>query len=182
LPKNEMLDTLKRALGLQERPVSFLRFQDSSGNFELYYPMGWRFDHDIMIEDARYTISFSSPDSCSTFTVAVDANLPEKFNFARYAKKELESPTSGIYTTAKRGKFHGMPAYERQYGYTSGGRRYAGGGVMFCTGNVVFSLSWGAPIARDGKRDAIFKHMMESFMVLEGFVMTPRKGSLRTSG
>jgi hypothetical protein len=147
------------------RQPEFAEFADPMGNFRFCYPKGWRFDRDVAVEDARYTISFASRDSRSTFTVAVDANLPPGFRFGDYAKRELESPSSGIYTKASRSRFHGMPAYTREFSYHSGGSRYFGGGVMFHAGQVVFSLSWNAPEADKTAMERLFGHMKERFAV-----------------
>ncbi len=169
---DELISSLKDLLGIKKKQVYFLGFMDSSGNFELVYPRGWDFDHDIAVEDARYTISFCSHDSQSTFTVAVDANLPQGFKFNEYAKRELEGPSSGIYTKARKSEFNGLPAYTREFTYKSGGKAYFGGGVMFYTGNVVFSISYNAPESRRKDMEAIFSHMKEKFIVRQGFVMT----------
>ena len=166
------MGSLKDLLGIKKKQVFFVRFLDSSGNFELLYPKGWDFDHDIAVEDGRYTISFCSRDSQCTFTVAVDANLPWDFRFKKYAKRELEGPSSGIHAEVETSEFKGMPAYARKFAYKSGGREYFGGGVMFCTGNVVFSISYNAPESRRKDMDAVFGHMKESFIVRQGFVMT----------
>jgi hypothetical protein len=152
----------------EEKPLGFLRFQDSQGNFEIYYPRGWDFDHDIAVEDSRYTISFNSKDRQSTFTIAVDANLPPGFRFPKYAKAELESPESGIYTAMRKARFHNMPAFSRDYVYASGGKRFHGGGVMFCAGDAVFSLTWSAPESDDEQMEKVFKHMREEFVVKRG--------------
>lgn len=169
---DELIGSVKDLLGIKKKQVYFLRFVDSSGNFELVYPKGWDFDHDIAIEDARYTISFCSRDSQSTFTVAVDANLPQGFKFKEYAKRELEGPSSGIYAKAQKSEFKGMPAYTRDFNYKSGRKAYFGGGVMFYTGNVVFSITYNAPESQRKEMNAVFIHMKERFMVRPGFVMT----------
>ena len=174
-PLGRIVDGISSMFVAKPKEVFFVKFIDSSGNFELLYPKGWVFDHDIAIVDARYTISFCSPDSQSTFTIAVDANLPSDFKFKEYAKRELEGPCSGIYTKAERGGFKGMPAYLRDFTYRSGGRAYFGGGVMFCSGDVVFSISYNAPESRRAEMEAIFCHMKERFQVRQGFVMTDRR-------
>ncbi len=144
MQKDSLLARL-RTFFFRDKPVRYVRFRDGMGNFELFYPQGWKFDEDIAVVDGKYTISFVSGNGLCQFTIAVDAQLPDAFIFAKYAKAELESPTSGIYTPMKKAVFHSMPAYERDYSYSSGGRSYFGGGVMFCTGDAVFSLSWSAP-------------------------------------
>mgnify|MGYP006267466361 CR=1 FL=1 len=101
-------------LGFGEKPLRFLRFRDGMGNFEILYPESWRYDSDIAVVDGKYTISFQSPDCLCQFTVSVDIQLPEKFRFDSYAKAELESPTSGIYTPVKKTSFRDMPAYTRE--------------------------------------------------------------------
>lgn len=172
---------LKRLRGAGPSPVRFVTFRDSSGNFELCYPSGWRFDHDIMVADARYMVPFSSQDSRCTFNVAVDGNLPMGFNFGRYAKAELESPSSGIFAAISRGRFKGMPAYRREYAFTSGAMEYFGGGVMFSTGDVVFSISWSAPAKKRTEMEPVFRHMLKNFTVLEGFAIRRGKGKFASA-
>jgi hypothetical protein len=166
-------------LGFGEKPARFLKFRDGMGNFELFYPKGWKYDEDIAVVDGKYTISFQSRDGLEQFTVSVDVQLPERFRFDRYAKAELESPTSGIYTPVKKTRFRDMPAYARGYSYTSDGRRYFGGGVMFFTGQAVFSVSWGAPESRKETLDAVFGHMLKTLSVREGPVMARRKRTVQ---
>jgi hypothetical protein len=171
LRSDELIGSLKSMLGIGRKQLYFVKFLDSSGNFELIYPKGWDFDHDIAVEDGRYTISFCSHDSQSTFTVAVDANLPKNFRFKEYAKRELEGPSAGIHAEVERSEFKDMPAYTREFSYRSGGRAYFGGGVMFYSGNVVFSISYNAPESRRTEMEAVFTHMKERFTVRQGFVM-----------
>ena len=48
---------------------------------------------------------------------------------AERIRAELESPESGIYTPVNKGKFHGREAFLREYAYSSGGKRFFGGGT-----------------------------------------------------
>ncbi|HSB47479.1 MAG TPA: hypothetical protein VLD37_05675 [Candidatus Bilamarchaeum sp.] len=169
----------------QKKFPSFQLFRDNLGNFEIFYPNGWKFDEDIAIEDGKYTISFQSGDGRSQFTVAVDAKLPDRFDFAKYAKDELESPTSGIYAPPKKTKFRKMNAYSREFAYLSGGRKYFGGGLMFLSGREVFSLNWTAPESDREFAGKIFSHMLESLVLKEGFSVQNRRlggGSVEYSG
>lgn len=173
--KNSILSRITSFLGLKKKSITFSHFRDSLGNFELFYPSGWKFDEDIAVIDGKYTISFDAKDGLSTFTISIDGSLPPKFNFASYAKTQLESPTSGIYTSIKRGKFKGMAAYTREYTYISSGRTYFGGGVMFFTGEIVGSISWSAPQNERETFEGIFRHMLDSLTVREGFLVKRRK-------
>ncbi|MFN7990712.1 MAG: hypothetical protein U0R44_00995 [Candidatus Micrarchaeia archaeon] len=150
---------------MEEKPVRFELFRDGLGNFEIFYPRGWRFDEDIAVMDGKYAITFESPDGLSEFTVSVDAQLAMPFDFGRYAKAELESPSSGIYTPVKKGSFNGMPAYIRDYEYASGGRKFFGGGVMFFNGSSVFSLSWSGPSKKSEKLMKVYEHMQKTLAV-----------------
>jgi hypothetical protein len=177
LPKNDLFHGIKTALGIREKPeppAALINFRDPLGNFTIAYPSGWKYDGDVAVLEGAYMISFSSPDGRCTFNIGVDAGLKRGFDFAKYAKAELESPTSGIYTPVKKGKFREMPSFTREYAYTSSGRPYFAGGVMFFTGRSVFSISWNAPEAEKKRFDALFNRMMESLIVLPG--MTFRSG------
>jgi hypothetical protein len=162
---------IKKLFGLGQKKTRFSRFIDSSGNFEMDYPDGWKYDPNIAIEDGKYTVSFASPDSQSTFTISVDGNLPAGFEFPKYARNELESPSAGIYAKAVRCRFHKMPAYGREYCYISGGRGYCGGGMMFHANQAVFSMLWNCPQYMKKETGRIFSHMMDSFVVKEVFRM-----------
>ncbi len=163
---------IRGLLGMKEE-TRFERFRDGLGNFEIFYPRGWKYDEDIAVVDGKYSISFGSPDGLSTFNVAVDVQLPEGFDFGKYAKAELESPESGIYTSVKKDTFRQLPSFTRDYAYSSGGRKFFGGGVMFCSGRMVFSLSWSGPESKRASLSAAFGHMLETIMVREGFVLPP---------
>jgi hypothetical protein len=175
LPRDDLLSGILGRLGFRKKAVVFSRFRDGLGNFELFYPQGWEYDEDIAVMDGKYTISFTSRDKLSQFTVSVDTMLPENFDFERYAREELESPTSGIYTPVVGSTFHGMPSFDREYSFTSGGRGYFGGGVMFFTGGAVFSLSWSAPQSRTDEMAGVFGHMKDTMAVRAGFI---REGKL----
>lgn len=174
---------LDRLLGIFRKPAErrpeFSLFRDGMGNFELFYPKGWKFDRDIAVVDGKYTISFQSPDGLSQFTVAADLSIRPGFSFPKYARAELESPSSGIYATPEKCRFRGMPAYSREYSYSSGGRRFFGGGMMFYTGQAVFSLSWGAPEAKKGELMPAFAHMLDTLAIREGPAIRRRKRAVR---
>ncbi|MFH1785173.1 MAG: hypothetical protein ABH842_01975 [Candidatus Micrarchaeota archaeon] len=148
----------------KKKPVEFVKFCDSFGNFEITYPKNWHFDKNIAVVDGQYTNSFYSNDS--NFTISVNAKIYEKFNFKKYAKQELESPSSGILTKPKKSKFLGMPSYNREYSYHSDGKEYFGGGIMFFTGRIVFSLNWNAP-KYDKEKKKIFDQMISSLKVVK---------------
>jgi len=161
-----LFDRLAASLGLKGAgPEGYSRFIDWQGNFEIVYPKSWRYDKDIAVVDGKYTICFLSPDGLCQFTVSVDALLKKGFRFAGYAKCELESPTSGIYTKMKGSVFKSMPAYRREYRYSSGSRRFFGGGVMFFTGEMVFSISWSAPENQKERLTGMFEHMLKALEV-----------------
>ncbi len=171
--KNDLSSSIRSFFAPRKnRLPDFVPFRDSLENFGITYPAGWRFDQDMAIVEGRYTISFQSPDGQCQFTVAVDAQLPWSFDFAKYAKDELESPSAGIYAEAKKGSFRGMEAYRREYSYRCG-REYFGGGIMFFNRDCVFSLSWSGPEARREELQPIFDRMLESIMIKETAVRAP---------
>lgn len=157
----------------REERIVFTVFRDPLCNFEIYHPKGWKYDKNIAVVDGKYTVSFASRDN--QFTIAVDASLPAGFDFNKYAKAELESPESGIHASIKKQRFRGMPAYRREYSYSSGGKDYFGGGLMFFTGKAVFSLSWSAPEADREKMEAVFGHMLDKLKLYEGFSIRKKK-------
>jgi len=163
----DVLSSLRGMFARKPKTVRFLRFKDSSGNFEILYPEGWNYDHDIAVLDAKYTNSFESPDCRCRFAIAFDGGLAPDFNFANYAKKELEGPSAGIIADAVKGKFRGMDCFRREYAYASGGGKYFGGGVMFYTGNAVYSVSWNAPESEKEVMKAVFDHMLDSLVIWE---------------
>jgi hypothetical protein len=168
LPRLNILDLLSSLFSREERVV-FSRFTDPLGNFEIFYPKKWRFDRDIAVVEGKYTVCFESKES--RFSVSVDASLPQDFDFERYAKEELEAPTSGIIASIKKRRFRSMPAYKREYAFSSGGKDYFGGGLMFFTGTTVFSLSWSALEKDREKQEAIFDHMLERLSLRRGFTL-----------
>ncbi len=169
---SELSSAIRRLFG-NTSEVRYERFRDNLGNFEIFYPRGWRYDEEMAVVDGKYSISFASPDGLSTFNVAVDVQLPEGFDFEDYARKELESPESGIYTKMKKDRFREMPSFTREYSYASGGRRFFGGGVMFFSGKIVFSLSWSGPEKRKPGLAETFAHMLRTIVVREGFALPP---------
>lgn len=169
LPRNKLVSFVKSLLGIGKKPVRFARFRDPLGDFDISYPKDWTYDRNIAVVGGRYTLSFESRHN--SFTVSVDTAIPKKFDFDSYAKAELESPSSGIYTPIKKSRFRKMPAYGREYAYTSEGRDYFGGGVMFFTGKAVFSISWSGLEKRREELQAVFDHMLKSLAIGEGFLI-----------
>ncbi|MCI0503829.1 hypothetical protein L0Y65_03900 [Candidatus Micrarchaeota archaeon] len=167
----DLISRVKSFLGLGAKAMRFRQFTDGMGNFSMLVPAGWKCDEDIAVVEGKYTISFQPPDGLSQFSVSIDAQVPPGLRFTKYAKSELESPSSGIYTPVRKSSFHKMPAFVREYCYTSGGRRYFGGGVMFFSGAIVYSLSWSAPQAKQGAQEGLFARMKDSFSPSRGFVM-----------
>lgn len=159
-----------RILGLfRAKKIRFKRFRDPLGNFEIFYPEGWKFDRDIAVVNGKYTVAFERGDR--HFTIAVDTSLPPDFEFGEYAKSELEGPSSGIIADLKRERFQGMPSFSREYRFDSGGKAFFGGGTMFFTGRAVFSVSWSAPEKDEGPSGRIFRHMLKSLAVREGLTI-----------
>ena len=150
---------------------AYRRFSDPLGNFELFYPESWKFDRDVAVVEGKYSICFEGRQA--HFTVAVDAALPEGFDFPAHAKKELESPSSGIIAQIEKGRFLGMPSYSRQFRYESGGKTYLGGGEMFFNGSAVFSLSWSAPEKNEAAQE-ILRHILQSLVVRQGMRFAER--------
>lgn len=170
---------LKSLLGTRERDPEYVSFRDYLGNFSLQYPRGWKYDKDIAVVEGRYTNSFCSGNGLSQFTISVDALVHEKFNFPKYAKDELSSPSSGIYTPLRKSGFRGLPAYSREYGYCCGSREFFGGGVMFYTGELVFSISWSAPGREKANMEPVFRHMLDSLSFRERYFEKKRESSMR---
>lgn len=158
-------------LSLFSKPKpSFERFMDGMGNFEFDLPSGWKYDEDIALVDGSYTISFRSPDKKRVFTVAVDAKIPKKFSFAKYVKAEC-GPKSGIIAEIKMARFHGIPAYKREYSFQCGSRKHFGGNIIFRGPDKVFSLTWSAPESERKDAKKLFGRMMESFIIKRGFAI-----------
>jgi hypothetical protein len=155
-----------KSLFSRDQTVVFTRFTDPLANFDIFYPKRWRFDRDVAVVDGKYSISFEGGDS--RFSVSVDVSIPAGFDFDSYAKKELESPTSGIIATVRKKMFRGMPAYKREFSYSSGSKDFFGGGLMFFTGDSVFSLYWTAPKKDKEKQEAIFEHMVQRLSIHSG--------------
>lgn len=153
-----------------EKPT-YRRFRDPLGNFELFYPTNWKFDQDVAVVDGKYSICFEGREG--HLTVAVDASLPENFDFQSHAKKELESPSSGIIAQITKGRFLGMPSYSREFRYDSGGKTFLGGGEMFFSGSAVFSVSWSAP-ERNKAGQEILRHILQSLVVRQGMRFSER--------
>ncbi len=151
-----------------KRKQEYSLFRDPLGNFEIFYPKGWKFDRDIAVVEGKYTVSFESGDR--RITISVDAALEPGFRFSDYEKKELESPTAGIIADVKKSKFRGMPAYKREYSYQSGGKTYLGGGIMFHTGRTVFSLSWSAPEKQREEFQKLVDHVLDTLVIRQGFI------------
>lgn len=168
--ENGLVASIRRFLGIGKKPLGYARFQDPLGDFEISYPKDWRYDRDIAVVDGKYSVSFESSEA--TFTINVDTSIPVKFDFRRFAKKELEGPESGIYAKMEKAQFRKMPAYKRGYSFCSGGKDYFGGGLMFFTGKAVFSISWSAPCRKEEEYQAIFDHMVGSIALGEGFLIT----------
>ena len=150
----------------RDSSIIFTNFVDPLGNFEIYYPKNWNYDRDIAVSDGKYSISFEKNDN--RFTVSVDISLPRNFEFKKYAKHELEDPSSGIYSTMKKTRFKNMPAYRREYSYVSGGKDYFGAGVIFFSGDSVFYLSWSAPENEKDILEPVFQHMLEKLRLHRG--------------
>lgn len=169
------MGTLPDMLLRGRKVFHFARFRDRSGNFEILYPRNWKYDQRIAVVDANYTIAFESWNGQEKFVVAVNCGIPAGFDFGKYAKKELESPAAGIIATPEKGRFRKMECFRREYRYVSCGRRFSGGGLMFYTGDAVFSLSWNAPESGKEIMDAVFGHMIESLVVRESPALRKQK-------
>jgi len=159
-----------------KKKLEYKTFHDPLGNFTIQFPKHWKFDSDVAVVDGRYTISFDSKDI--DFTIAVDANLGENFDFDKYAHMELESPTAGIIASISKDKFRGMPAYSREFKYESGGKDFFGGGSMFYAKPLVFSINWSAKEKDREKIMEIFDHMRNSLLIHQNFSIRSKSNRL----
>jgi len=160
------LDKIFSLFKRKEKPAKFVIFTDPMDNFKINYLENWKFDRDIAVVEGRYTIPFESKNK--NFIVSIDTNIPKNFDFAEYAKSELEGAKSGIFTPIRKGNFRKMPAYIRNYSYTTRQGEYFGGGIMFFTGRVVFSILWSGPNQEKEKLEPIFAKMLESIVITKG--------------
>ena len=150
-----------------ERAPSYVRFRDNLGNFDIFYPRGWKYDENIAVVDGKYTVSFQAPGGRSQFTISVDTKLPEKFSLKNYMKEEFESPSSGIYAPGVKTRFRSLPAFKREFSYVSG-KAYFGFGLIFRSSREVFTINWTAPESGREQMEKIFSHMLESLVIKEG--------------
>lgn len=170
MPKNDLARRLMAMLGLAgpAKESALVRFRDPLGNFVLSCPQGWKTDRDVAVVEGAYTISLGSPDGRASFTVAVDTNLRRGFDFRAYVRRELEAPSSGILAPVKKSEFRGMPAFARDYAYSSGSCACFAGGIAFFTGRAVFSVSWSGPESSRKTLEPLFTRMLGSLMILPG--------------
>ncbi len=159
-----------------KKKLEYEVFCDPLGNFEIQFPKHWKFDSDVAVVDGRYTISFDSKGA--DFTIAVDANLGENFDFDKYAHMELESPSTGIIASISKAKFRGMPAYSREFRYESRGSDFFGGGSMFYAKPLVFSITWSAKEKDQEKIDEIFDYMRNSLIIHQNFSIGSKSNKL----
>ncbi len=150
---------------LRKKEIKYAQFNDPLGNFKIAYLENWKFDADMVVFDGGYSLSFSSPDSQSTFTIFVDAKIMPKSNLRGYASRELESPESGIYAKMRETSFFGTQAYQSDYDYHSGNTPYFGGSVIFSGKKAIYRLSWCAPLKNRPAIENIFSAMKKSLIV-----------------
>lgn len=153
------------------KPKSTPVFRDSFGNFELVIPNNWKLDNeDIGFYDGKYTISFHSPNGGKTFAIFVDTKLSSGFDLKKYAKEEIEAPSSGVYAKATPTKFRGMSAYSCEFSYSgSFGKKHYGRKIVFGKNAIVFVLNCASINQNDAELDAIF----QSFKPLIDSPITP---------
>ena len=144
--------------------VKFKRYEDYYGHFSIFHPKKWKYDPSVVIDEGAYAVVFHSNKSEALFRIGVETILPLKFDFAKYAKEEIEKPSSGMVSKACRAKFRKYPCYKTDYKYESEGKRYRGEKLIFYTGDRVFSIFYTYPAEEKNLRK-IFKYMAESLQI-----------------
>lgn len=144
--------------------VCFNKYEDFYGNFSIFYPKDWRYDPSVIVDNGAYAIVFHSKRSRTQFRLGVETVLPLKFDFRKYAKKEIESSSSGMIATAKSTKFREYPCFTAIYEYESDGKKFLGKRLIFYTENRIFSIFYTYPQEEDCL-EAVFDYMKDSVTI-----------------
>ena len=144
--------------------IKFENYNDYHGHFSVFYPKGWKYDPPVVIENGGYAVVFHSNKTQSQFRIGVETILPLKFDFEKYAKKEIEQSSAGIVSKAKNSKFREYECYNTDYEYESEGRPYKGEQLIFYTGDRIFSVFYTYP--KTGENiEKILRYMLESIRI-----------------
>lgn len=165
-----ILDSIKNLFSKKPKEpefegVKFKNYEDYYGHFSIFYPKEWRYDPSVVVDEGGYAVVFHSNKTDSNFRVGVETILPLKFDFRKYAKKEIEKPSAGIVSKACKSKFRKYPCYGTNYEYEGGGKKFSGKKMIFYTGDRIFTIFYTYPEEEKKNIDKIFKYMTESLII-----------------
>ncbi|MBI5227257.1 hypothetical protein HY988_01595 [Candidatus Micrarchaeota archaeon] len=156
---------MKNALGIKQKPIEYALFRDPIGRFAIPYPLGWKFDPDILVVDGEYCVSFQSPNGQGLFSITANGSLDKKFNFESYVKTEFIGPHSGMHGELKKEKFKETTCYRKEYIYESEGRKYFGGEKVFVKDHVLYLLTYHALENKKAEMTKIFEYLMNNLII-----------------
>lgn len=145
--------------------VKFSNYVDFHGHFTIFYPVKWKYDPPVVVDQGMYAVVFHSDKSQASFRVEVSTILPLEFDLRKYAKNEIEKPSAGVVAKAYKSKFANYPCYQADYEYESGGRTFIGKKMIFYTGDRVFSIFYTCPAEEAVNLKKIFSYMADSIMI-----------------
>ncbi|MEM4359632.1 MAG: hypothetical protein QXT45_03820 [Candidatus Bilamarchaeaceae archaeon] len=148
--------------------TDFREFEDSLHNFMMFYPKHWKFEKTTAIVEGAYNIIFDSSKSDTSLCISVDMRPPYAFTekkFLAFAKREIEKPSAGIVTTAKRSRFKSYPAMTTTYTFLKGQTEMFGERIIFYTGDRIFSILFLCPLSQHDKLKKTFEYIKDSITI-----------------
>jgi hypothetical protein len=150
----------------------FEKFEDSLENFQIFYPSHWFYEKETAVIEGSYAIIFHSKCSPATMRIEVSMILPQPFGekeFVKYAKNEIEKPTAGILSKARKTNLKNLPCVKTDYLFSDGKNKMYGEKIFIFAGDRVFNIFF---ICFEKDRERLKKIFS---YILDSLVIKPRK-------
>ncbi len=145
--------------------IKFRLYRDFYDNFTIEYPEKWKYDPPVIMDGGSYAVVFHSNKSNAHFRLGVESILPMKFELKKYAVKEIEDPSAGVFSKACKSKFRKYKCFETDYLYEHEGNNYIGEKKIFQTEDKVFSIFYTYPKKEKEKLKKVFNYMSKTLVI-----------------
>lgn len=148
--------------------TEFELFEDSLGNFQVFYPKHWEYEKETAVIDGTYAIIFHSSTSPSNMRIEVNMRIPKKFgkkSFQKCIRDEIEKPTAAVVSKARNLRVNGRDCVETEYSFSDGNRKMHGKKLFVFANDRIINVFFICPESDYAKLKKTFAYIIDSLVI-----------------
>lgn len=148
--------------------TEFRLFEDSLGNFQIFYPKHWEYEKETAVIDGTYAIIFYSCTSPTNMRIEVNTRIPKKFgkkSFQKCVKDEIEKPTAAVISKARNLKVNGRDCVETEYSFSDNNRKMHGKKLFIFANDRIINIFFICLESDYAKLKKTFAYIIDSLVI-----------------